>query len=69
MTEELTTPSFCEVFGIDVSPNTTLKIFGKLFCSVGIIYYFITSKQVSLAYEEFEKTLEVLDKREKSMMA
>lgn len=32
MSKELT--SFCEVCGVDVSPNTDLRKFGKLFCSL-----------------------------------
>lgn len=51
MTEELTTP-FCEVCGIDVSSNTNLKRFGKLFCSEGHMDQYVKSRQKRLGYQE-----------------
>jgi hypothetical protein len=45
MTEEISTPSFCEVCGVDVSPNTDLKRFGKIFCSTDHMEQYTKAKQ------------------------
>ena len=66
MTEELTTPSFCEVCGIDVSSNSNLKRFGKLFCSEGHMDQYVKSRQRRLGYqEEYEKNSEEQRKKKK----
>jgi len=52
MTEELSTPSFCEVCGIDVSPNTDLKRFSKLFCSLDHMVQYTKARQKGRGRED-----------------
>lgn len=57
MTEELISPGFCEICGIDVSSNTNLKRFGKLFCSEGHMDEYVKARQRNLGYQEgYEKS-------------
>lgn len=64
MTKELSTPSFCEFCGVDVSPNTDLKRFGKLFYSPDHMEQYTKTRQKGRdEEEEYDKHPE--EKREK----
>ena len=62
MTEETSTASFCEVCGVDVSPNTDLKRFDKLFCSLDHMEQYTRARQKGRSEEYDENRGE---KREK----
>lgn len=63
MSKELSS-GFCEVCGVDVSPNTDLKKFGKLFCSEDHMNQYMKARQKRLDVgEDYDDSRE--QKREK----
>ena len=44
MSKELP-PNFCEVCGVDVNPNTDVRRFGKLFCSLDHMNQYMKARQ------------------------
>ena len=51
MSKELSS-GFCEVCGVDVSPNTDLKRFGKLFCSPDHMEQYTKARQKAQGEDE-----------------
>ena len=51
MSKELSS-GFCEVCGVDVSPNTDLKRFGKVFCSPNHMNQYTKARQKGRDEEE-----------------
>lgn len=45
MTEEMSVETYCEVCGVDVNPNTDVRRFGKLFCSLDHMNQYMKARQ------------------------